>query len=265
MLCCLLVGSWPDRDASRRPSAVASRRGGNDQTVRLPDFTMIQSGRELLRLGWRPADPPRRLMLFVHPSSGNCAAQTAGGGRARDLGIEVMVLAPGEDLAALGRTGGGGGSLAAVPAVAATKEIPVVWVPAVTGTHNRARRGHRPPRSARRDRDVHRDGRAPDRRRGSQRPRISQQRLSRHLRRGPPARLPRRRDAIHPGDGAGGVGPLRPGTVAALWPVDGMMTTTGQVHRTAPAGSMSGLPRLAICRGRSLWPPTISGPRRHRG
>jgi hypothetical protein len=129
LLSYLLVGAWPDGDASRRPSAVASPRGGNDQTVRLPEFTMIESERELLRLGRRPAELPRRLVLFVNLSSGNGAATLAAGdGRVRESGIEVMVLAPGEDLAALARTAGGDWSLAVVSAVAAMKETPVACV-----------------------------------------------------------------------------------------------------------------------------------------
>lgn len=248
--------------------AVASPRGGNDQTVRLPDFTMIQSERELLRLGWRPADPPRRLVLFVNLASGNGAApQAAGDGRARESGIEVMVLAPGEDLAAVARTARGDWSLAVVSAVAASKETPVACVAAVTGNH------FVPDVSiGRHDRPAALETSTGTVERRPDVAEVNGRVFRNNVCLGicgyadrPPARLPRRRDAIHRGDGAGGVGPLRPGTVAALWPVDGMMTTTGQVHRMAPAGSMSGLPRLVICRGRSLWPLTISGPRRHRG
>src|SRR5208283_5489130 len=81
--------------------------------------------------GWRPADPPRRPVLFVNPRSGDGTAARAGlAGRARDKGIETVILAPGQDLAALAGEAaaagadalgmaGGDGSLAVVAAAAA--------------------------------------------------------------------------------------------------------------------------------------------------
>src|SRR5690348_7108910 len=97
--------------------------------------------------GWRPADPPRRPVLFVNPKSGGGKAARAGvAERARQLGIEAVVLAPGQDLAALARDAvtdgadalgmaGGDGSLAVVAAVAAAHGIPFACVPAGTRNH----------------------------------------------------------------------------------------------------------------------------------
>ena len=48
---------------------------------------------------WKPADPPRHPVLFVNPSSGGGAAGRAGVVEgARDRGIEVVVLEPGQSL-----------------------------------------------------------------------------------------------------------------------------------------------------------------------
>jgi diacylglycerol kinase family enzyme len=101
----------------------------------------------LSRYGWRPADPPRRPVLFVNPRSGGGAAARAGvAERARERGIEVVVLAAGEGLAALAGAAvaggadalgmaGGDGSLAAVAAAAAAHGLPFVCVPAGTRNH----------------------------------------------------------------------------------------------------------------------------------
>jgi hypothetical protein len=57
---------------------------------------------ELSRYGWRPADPPRRPVLFINPRSGDGKAAHAGlAERPREKGIEPVILAPGQDLAAL--------------------------------------------------------------------------------------------------------------------------------------------------------------------
>jgi len=115
--------------------------------VRPPDFTIIRARRELLRLGWQPADPPRRPVLFVNPRSGDGVAARANlAERARDLGIEAVVLTAGQNLAELASAAvadgadalgmaGGDGSLAAVAAVAARQDIPFVCVPAGTRNH----------------------------------------------------------------------------------------------------------------------------------
>jgi diacylglycerol kinase family enzyme len=107
---------------------------------------MNPSQRQLSRYGWRPADPLRRPVLFVNPRSGDGKAARAGlAERAREQGIEVVILTPGQDLAALAGEAaaggadalgmaGGDGSLAVVAAVAAAHGIPFVCVAA--GTRN---------------------------------------------------------------------------------------------------------------------------------
>ena len=113
----------------------------------LPTPAMNQSKRELSRYGWRPADPARRPVLFVNPRSGDGkAAHARVAERARDKGIEAVILAPGQDLDALAHEAvaagadalgmaGGDGSLAVVAAVAAAHGIPFVCVPAGTRNH----------------------------------------------------------------------------------------------------------------------------------
>jgi len=108
---------------------------------------MSPAKRQLSRYGWQPADPPRRPVLFVNPRSGDGRAARAGvAERAREQGIEVVVLSPGQDLAALVREAaaggadalgmaGGDGSLAIVAATAAAHGIPFVCVPAGTRNH----------------------------------------------------------------------------------------------------------------------------------
>ena len=108
---------------------------------------MNPSQRQLSRYGWRTADPPRRPLLFVNPRSGDGTAARAGiAERARANGIEAVILAPGQDLAALAGDAvaagadalgmaGGDGSLAVVAAVAAAHGIPFVCVPAGTRNH----------------------------------------------------------------------------------------------------------------------------------
>ena len=108
---------------------------------------MNPSQRRLSRYGWRPADPPRGPVLFVNPRSGDGKAVRAGlAERAREKGIEAVILAPGQDLAALAGDAvaagadalgmaGGDGSLAVVAAVAAAQQIPFVCVPAGTRNH----------------------------------------------------------------------------------------------------------------------------------
>jgi diacylglycerol kinase family enzyme len=108
---------------------------------------MNPSQRQLSRYGWRPADPPRRPVLFVNPRPGDGRAARAGlAERARGKGIEAVILAAGQDLAALAGDAvaagadalgmaGGDGSLAVVAAAAAAHEIPFVCVPAGTRNH----------------------------------------------------------------------------------------------------------------------------------
>jgi len=113
----------------------------------LPTPAINPSRPQLSRYGWRPADPPRRPVLFVNPRSGDGKAARAGlAERARAKGFEAVILAPGQDLAALAREAvtagadalgmaGGDGSLAVVAAAAAAHGIPFVCVPAGTRNH----------------------------------------------------------------------------------------------------------------------------------
>jgi diacylglycerol kinase family enzyme len=103
--------------------------------------------RPLSRHGWREVDPPRRPVLFVNPRSGGGKAAQAGlVERARERGINALVLAPHDDLAALVDeavadgadalgVAGGDGSLAVVAAVAQVHGLPFVCVPAGTRNH----------------------------------------------------------------------------------------------------------------------------------
>lgn len=115
----------------------------------LPTPAMNQSKRELSQYGWRPADPARWPVLFVNPGSGDGKAAHARVAEwARDKGIEAVILAPGQDLAALAGEAvaagadalgmaGGDGSLAVVAAstpeltaTGATQPAAVVRYPA---------------------------------------------------------------------------------------------------------------------------------------
>jgi hypothetical protein len=83
---------------------------------------MNPSKRQLSRYGWRPADPPRRPVLFINPRSGDGRAARAGlAEQARDTRIETVILAPGQNLAALAGADAlgmvGDGSLAVVAAL----------------------------------------------------------------------------------------------------------------------------------------------------
>jgi diacylglycerol kinase family enzyme len=107
----------------------------------------MNQSRGLSRYGWRPVDPPRRPVLFVNPrSGGGAAARARVVERARERGIEVVVLAAGQGLAALVEAAvassadalgmaGGDGSLAVVAAAAAAHGLPFVCVPAGTRNH----------------------------------------------------------------------------------------------------------------------------------
>ena len=105
------------------------------------------SKRRLARYGWNPVGPPLRPVLFVNPRSGGGAASRAGVAEgARDRGIKVVILDPGESLVervdeavkqgadALGMAGGDG-SLAVVAAAAAARGLPFICVPAGTRNH----------------------------------------------------------------------------------------------------------------------------------
>ena len=97
--------------------------------------------------GWRPVERPRRPVLVVNPRSGDGVAARLGlAERARDLGIQVVVLSTGDSCEALVRAAveggadavgmaGGDGSLAMVAAVAAGHDVPFICVPAGTRNH----------------------------------------------------------------------------------------------------------------------------------
>jgi diacylglycerol kinase family enzyme len=100
-----------------------------------------------LRRGWHAVGHPCQPVLFVNPRSGGGAAERSGlVERARELGIEAVVLAPGQSLAALAQAAvargadalgmaGGDGSLAVVAAAAAGHDLPFVCIPAGTRNH----------------------------------------------------------------------------------------------------------------------------------
>jgi len=93
------------------------------------------------------ASPPVRPVLFVNPRSGDGrAARARLAERARERGIETVVLQPGDDLAAIVRSevdtgadalgiAGGDGSLGIVAAAAVEHELPFVCIPAGTRNH----------------------------------------------------------------------------------------------------------------------------------
>ena len=92
-------------------------------------------------------DPPRRPVLFLNPKSGGGKAARAGlADRARERGIDVIVLRPDDDLKGLvGKAvdggadalgvAGGDGSLAVVAAASLAHGLPFVCVPAGTRNH----------------------------------------------------------------------------------------------------------------------------------
>jgi diacylglycerol kinase family enzyme len=96
---------------------------------------------------WAAADPPQRPVLFVNPRSGGGKAARAGlDERARELGVDVIILGPEDELAALVDdavargadalgAAGGDGSLAVVAAAALAHDLPFVCVPAGTRNH----------------------------------------------------------------------------------------------------------------------------------
>jgi diacylglycerol kinase family enzyme len=101
----------------------------------------------LSRYGWRAAEPARRPVLFVNPrSGGGRAARASLAERARERGIDALVLGRHQDLAALVDEAvadgadalgmaGGDGSLAVAAAAARAYELPFVCVPAGTRNH----------------------------------------------------------------------------------------------------------------------------------
>lgn len=98
-------------------------------------------------LGWRPVPRPDRPVLFVNPrSGGGTAVRLRLAERARELGIEPVILEPGQDLAALVADAvdrgadalgmaGGDGSMAVVAGTASAHGLPFACVPAGTRNH----------------------------------------------------------------------------------------------------------------------------------
>jgi len=96
---------------------------------------------------WTPVDPPRTPVLFLNERSGGGAARRESlHEKARDRGIEVIVLEPGRSLEGLVDEAiaggadtlgmaGGDGSLGVVAAAAAAHDLPFVCVPAGTRNH----------------------------------------------------------------------------------------------------------------------------------
>jgi diacylglycerol kinase family enzyme len=113
----------------------------------LPECAVSEPRQAPSPAAWRAVDPARSPVLFVNPRSGGGAARRAGVvERARELGIKVVTLGPGQSLTALasaaaasgaGALGmaGGDGSLAEVAAVAVANGLPFVCVPAGTRNH----------------------------------------------------------------------------------------------------------------------------------
>jgi diacylglycerol kinase family enzyme len=141
------IATYPSVDASIRPRAVD-----------LSDWMMVRWGRMMSSMfgerhelpgarRWQRADPPTKPVLLVNPrSGGGRAARAHIAERARELGIDVIVLTTGDDLPrlvaravaggadALGMAGGDG-SLAVVAAAAAARDLPFICVPAGTRNH----------------------------------------------------------------------------------------------------------------------------------
>ena len=103
--------------------------------------------KQLSRTGWQPAAAPRRPVLLINPrSGGGRAARAELAQHASKLGIEAVVVAPKQSLAALVREAveggadalgmaGGDGSLAVVAAAALAHRLPFICVPAGTRNH----------------------------------------------------------------------------------------------------------------------------------
>jgi diacylglycerol kinase family enzyme len=98
-------------------------------------------------MGWRRVLRPQQPVLFINPrSGGGTAVRLSLARRARELGIEPVVLEPGQDLAALVADAvtrgadalgmaGGDGSMAVVAGAAAAHGLPFACVPAGTRNH----------------------------------------------------------------------------------------------------------------------------------
>ena len=97
--------------------------------------------------GWRTVPRPRRPVVFINPhSGGGTAVRLALAERARERGIEPVVLDADDDLGALAAraaedgadalaVAGGDGSMAVVAAVACARDLPFACIPAGTRNH----------------------------------------------------------------------------------------------------------------------------------
>ena len=129
------------RDTDRRARARSRPAGRRSSPARAGPSRRMTPGI------WSAADPPQRPVLFVNPRSGGGKATRAGlAERARERGIDAIVLRPDDDLAALVDdavsrgadalgAAGGDGSLAVVAAAALAHDLPFVCVPAGTRNH----------------------------------------------------------------------------------------------------------------------------------
>ena len=135
---------------SHRPGALLITMGLFGCSMLSARFALLPAGRRPRRGRRRPGAPvtgPGRAVLLLNPNSGGGRASGAGlADRARRSGVDVVPVAPGDDLAVLAETAvasgagvlgvaGGDGSMAAVAAVAARHGLPLVCVPAGTRNH----------------------------------------------------------------------------------------------------------------------------------
>ena len=158
--------------------------------------------------GGRSAAPARRCSSIRGPAAGPGLGSPR---RPETAGSTVAGVRPGSEprdgdrrgrSRRRGRAGGGGRRWVAGDAsraAALAHDLPFVCVPAGNPQPLRPRPRPRSGRSNRRPRRPQRWRRGPDRRRGGERPRLSQQRLARHLRRGDSSRGVSRREGPHVG------------------------------------------------------------------
>jgi diacylglycerol kinase family enzyme len=139
-------GSLPPADAAFFGMR-ARRRSPTVGTAHESPIMRVRARVRTVREEWECVDPPRRAVLFINPRSGDGKAErTAIDDRARERGVEPVVLQTGDDLAALVAAAvdrgadalgiaGGDGSLATVAAAAATHDLPFICLPAGTRNH----------------------------------------------------------------------------------------------------------------------------------
>jgi diacylglycerol kinase family enzyme len=134
-------------------AAVVVTAGGGNGWLLAVSIVAFGAGLAAARQAFRPerelprAPVPSHPVLFVNPRSGDGRAERVGlAGAARERGIEVVELGPGDDLAelaeaAVGRgadalaMAGGDGSQAVVAALAAEHQLPYACMPSGTRNH----------------------------------------------------------------------------------------------------------------------------------